>query len=509
MAAANNLQLQGGTYHVRLAIPEDVRKAFGGRKILSQSLKTGLRSEAMNRRLPILAQWKANIATAREQKIATREQWRPELADKSLSLDQSIDRHLLEALKNPPKGKGGNATEVMARVEQFERDKEAFFRDAQSLEDAGAEGLVERLRHHFEQDPTTMVDGVQSAAAITRDVMIQIAVNRYALTPTEVIEASGIVRTPASYKPKSPITKARLAVFRTFREARKVSAKNIDQQESKLLKLSTFLTHTGKPLDFDCVSAWLDTITATSKTKQQYLNAGNTFWKWAMKYDPRWREDYKGAITPFERHDLPQLKGKDRVDAQRLAFELDELPVLHEAAHKKGQYSLADLILLGVYTGARIEELCQLRIDHVIMVEGVQSFNIDDSKTAAGIRVVPVHPALATLVQRLMNNSKDGYLVPSDSKNKYGNRSDLLSKAFGRLKKSLGFGPLQVFHSIRKTAITQLVRASVTGTLIAELVGHETGTVTYDVYSQGASAVQKLEAISKLPILPLMGSIPS
>jgi integrase len=138
-------------------------------------------------------------------------------------------------------------------------------------------------------------------------------------------------------------------------------------------------------------------------------------------------------------------------------------------------------------------------------VEGVQSFNIDDSKTAAGIRVVPVHPALATLVQRLMNNSKDGYLVPSDSKNKYGNRSDLLSKAFGRLKKSLGFGPLQVFHSIRKTAITQLVRASVTGTLIAELVGHETGTVTYDVYSQGASAAQKLEAISKLPILPLMG----
>jgi len=56
-----------------------------------------------------------------------------------------------------------------------------------------------------------------------------------------------------------------------------------------------------------------------------------------------------------------------------------------------------------------------------------------------------------------------------------------------------------VFHSIRKTAITQLVRADVPGTLVAELVGHETGTVTFDVYSQGASAAQKFDAISKMP----------
>jgi integrase len=499
---ADNLELQGGVYHVRLSIPKDVQKEFGDRKILSQSLKTGLRSEAMTRRLPFLCQWKADIYAAREQKIAAREQWRPELAERSIILDRTIDFRLLEAVKNPPKGKGGTMVEIMARVEQLERDREAFLQEAQALEDAGAKGLVERLKNRFEQEPTTMLDSVQAGAAIGRDVMIQLADRRYSLTPTEINEATAIVHTPATYKPKSPITKARLAAFRTFRERMNVSAKNVDQQESKLSKLSAFLTETGKPLDFDCVTGWLDSLKTSSKTKQQYLNAGNTFWKWAMKYDARWREDNKGTITPFERHDLPQLKGKDKADAQRLAFELNELSKLHAAAHKKGVHVLADLILLGTYTGARIEELCQLRTEHIIVVEGVQSFNIDDSKTAAGIRVVPVHPALTTLVQRLITDTKDGYLVPSESKNKYGNRSDLLSKAFGRLKTSQGFGPLQVFHSIRKTAITRLVRASVTGTLIAELVGHETGTVTYDVYSQGASAAQKLEAISKLPILP-------
>lgn len=140
--------------------------------------------------------------------------------------------------------------------------------------------------------------------------------------------------------------------------------------------------------------------------------------------------------------------------------------------------------------------------EHVIDADGVQSFDITDSKTVAGIRVVPVHPALTTLVQRLIADSRDGYLVPSDSRNKYGNRSDLHSKAFGRLKKSLGFSDRHVFHSIRKTVITQLVRADVSGPLIAELVGHETGTVTFDTYSQGASAAQKLMAISKIPELP-------
>lgn len=258
----------------------------------------------------------------------------------------------------------------------------------------------------------------------------------------------------------------------------------------------------ANPLDFDMVAEWLDSLAVSAKTKAQYINAGTTFWKWAMKYDAQWRENFKGAPNPFENHDLPVLKGKAKADSQRLDFTLPELSRLHLAASTEGHHALADLILLGTYTGGRIEELCQLRAEHVIDADGVQSFDITDSKTVAGIRVVPVHPTLTTLVQRLIADSRDGYLVPSDSRNKYGNRSDLHSKAFGRLKKSLGFSDRHVFHSIRKTVITQLVRADVSGPLIAELVGHETGTVTFDTYSQGASAAQKLMAISKIPELP-------
>jgi integrase len=321
----------------------------------------------------------------------------------------------------------------------------------------------------------------------------------YTMTVDQQSEMTALLADPAIIKPKSAITKTTLAAFRTYRQSRGADAKNIAMQEMRLTSLSDFLIKHQRPLDFDSVSAWLDSLGLSTKTLNQYRLAGSVFWKWAMKHDSRWREHYKDKVSPFDDHDLPQARANARNDAERKDFTLAELSKLHAAALNDGHTALADLILLGTYTGARIEELCRLQIENVIIVDGVQSFDIVESKTKAGIRVVPVHPALTSVVTRLMDDSKDGYLVPTKGRNKYHIRSDALGKAFGRLKTTHGFGPQHVFHSIRKTVITQLVRADVVGTLIAELVGHETGTVTFDIYSQGASAKQKFDAISKIP----------
>ena len=107
-----------------------------------------------------------------------------------------------------------------------------------------------------------------------------------------------------------------------------------------------------------------------------------------MKHDSRWRVDYKDKANPFEEHDLPKVRGRDKVDAQRKDFTLDELSKLHSAAASAGLNALADLILLGTYTGARIEELCQLKKNNVIVVDDIPSFDITDSKTKAGIRLL-------------------------------------------------------------------------------------------------------------------------
>ncbi|MCF5666184.1 tyrosine-type recombinase/integrase [Pseudomonas marginalis] len=484
----NLIQKKGeSTWYVKLAVPADVQSKLGC-KVLIQSLKTGLRSEAMTRRLSVLAGWKSQIETARTGKPLP-----PDWQDSFAASLEAVDT-VTKWSKAAQVGVDiPLAVPVPSRSEMDE-----FMRANPQLVDA-MKGWVQKASQ-VPMGPFKLSDQIGEAF---KSAVAQRYETGYTPTPDQRDEIKAIAAGDGTRKHRSPITKQRIATFRQYREMRNVATKTIDQQQSKLEKLSAYLAIESKPLDFDTVSAWLDSLKLASKTLTQYLLAGNVFWKWAMRHDIRWREDFKGKANPFENHELPQTRGKERADRQRKDFQPKEIAELHDAALAADHTTLADLILLGAYTGARIEELCQLRAEHVIKPDGIESFDIVDSKTAAGIRVVPVHPALSSIVERLKKDSKDGYLIPSDSKNKYGIRSDALSKAFGRLKEAQGYGAQHVFHSIRKTVITQLYRSGVQGTLIAELVGHETGTVTFDVYSQGASSTQKLEAISKLSLPPV------
>jgi integrase len=491
--ADNLIQKKGeSTWYVRLAVPADVQNAMGGKKVLIQSLKTGLRSEAMDRRLAVLSNWKAQFKAARDKRSNRGDGWKERISEDAHDFSK-----IIRDLKTAVALGESKPTQLNIDPADLEEFRKFVFSDTESGRRRQAEADAAYAKQGVDKE-LALHDLAHKALLETFGELIAYA-NDFSTPETEEMQV--ILKDPAAYKVKSPITKHRIATFRQYREARNVATKTIDQQQSKLEKLSAYLAKEGKPLDFDTVSAWLDSLKLASKTLTQYLLAGNVFWKWAMKHDTRWREDFKDKANPFENHELPQTRGKERVDSQRKDFQPKEIAVLHAAALAADHTTLANLILLGAYTGARIEELCQLRVEHVIKPDGIESFDIVDSKTAAGIRVVPVHPALTRIVERLKNDSKDGYLIPSDSKNKYGIRSDALSKAFGRLKDAHGYGPQHVFHSIRKTVITQLHRAGVQGILIAELVGHETGIVTFDVYSQGASATQKLAAISKLPTL--------
>jgi integrase len=147
-----------------------------------------------------------------------------------------------------------------------------------------------------------------------------------------------------------------------------------------------------------------------------------------------------------------------------------------------------------MWTGARIEELCALPTvrasdDHL---------DIADAKTNAGWRQVPVHLKLKSTIVRLIDGSKDGFLLSGLTANKYGDRSNAIGKRFGRLKTSVGFGPKRVFHSIRRTVSTLLENAGVPENVSADILGHEKTTMTYGLYSGGTSIKLRRKAIEKL-----------
>ena len=173
---------------------------------------------------------------------------------------------------------------------------------------------------------------------------------------------------------------------------------------------------------------------------------------------------------------------------------------LIDAAKDSEDTVLLDLIMLGLYTGARIEELCQLRVEDVVVEDNCRALRITKSKTPAGTRLVPIHPSISDLVDKLVTTSKDDFLIFSKSKNQYDERSTGLSRRFGRLKSSLGYGPELVFHSLRKTVTTKLEQAGVPEGVAADIVGHEKQTITYGLYSGGTSMAQKMEAIAKTPL---------
>lgn len=155
---------------------------------------------------------------------------------------------------------------------------------------------------------------------------------------------------------------------------------------------------------------------------------------------------------------------------------------------------LEELIRLAAYTGCRIEELCSLKLEKVTG----DSFQIEDAKTEAGWRTIPIHPAIASLVVALKRNRTEGYLFEGLTFNKYGDRSNAIGKRFGRIKKKCGYGEDYVFHSFRKGVASQLENAGVPENITARLLGHEFYTMSYGVYSGGVSPEVLRDAIGNL-----------
>ena len=224
------------------------------------------------------------------------------------------------------------------------------------------------------------------------------------------------------------------------------------------------------------------------KTMQRILPALRGYWRYLQTIAAA-PEDGE----PFSKLQLP--RGGDP-GARRRAFEAKDVTRLWKEAIKRGDQELADVIDVGRYSGMRIEEIASLRIER----NGPDFFKIEDAKTPAGWREIPIHPRLKATVQRLAGDRKAGYLLAHLSVNKFGDRSNAVGKRFGRLKKELGYDRTLVFHSVRKLAATMLQNAGVIEATAAELLGHDKGAgpLSYGLYSAGASLAVKRAAIEKL-----------
>lgn len=288
--------------------------------------------------------------------------------------------------------------------------------------------------------------------------------------------------------------------FDDWKDQIKLSAKTKDQMVKDVaLLVAAFPTLEG--INKGAVRRWIDKLQAAGAgdaSARRILSFCRNYWGYLQRYEVVSKDS-----APFTGVMESAPKKKKGKKATNFAYSPADVVNLWEAArvrpmgaakNAKPDTQLADLIMLGAYTGARIESLCSLKIANIR--DG--AFWIEDDKTEAGTRSVPIHSAIAPLVERLKKESKDGYLLSGLTFNKYDDRSNAIGKRFGRLKAAQGFGPTHTFHSFRSTVATLLENAGVLENVAADILGHEKGTMSYGLYSGGASLETKREALERI-----------
>lgn len=288
--------------------------------------------------------------------------------------------------------------------------------------------------------------------------------------------------------------------WRQTQECKNLKKKTLDQQERDIQALCSTYPFQGSFLA-EKVEKWIEVYAQeqelTPSTVIRLVGSCKSFFHYLQDTKVLQRTDTNPFIVPKQ---FRKTKSRHGPTANRIqswqAFKPAEIVRLYECAQSRNDLALASLILIASYTGARIEEICSLRCDQVNLSE--YFFDIQDAKTDAGVRCVPIHTKIRPLISKLLAASKDGYLLPGLTSNKYGDRSNAVGKRFGRLKSSEGFGDLLVFHSIRKTFTTQLENLCIQENLAADIVGHEKPRITYGLYSGGASLEVKADAIEKV-----------
>jgi len=272
-----------------------------------------------------------------------------------------------------------------------------------------------------------------------------------------------------------------------------VEQKTKDMAKTAIKRVADTFT-TLEMISVPLIYQMIDADTNGKATKEK--NYG--FVRQYFKYLKRMQAIPQDKPNPFENLDIKQVQKSSTGVKKRIAFKAAEVKQLMKTADNKGDNQLVQLMQMAAYTGARIEELCSLKVSDVIKVDGINCLNITDAKTLAGNREVPIHPSISRLIKNLIKESKDGYLLTGLTFNKYQQRSNAIGKRFGYLKKKAGFDKQHVFHCFRNTVATQLENAGIPEGVAADIVGHEKKTLTYGLYSGGTSTKIKNEAVKKI-----------
>ncbi|HEL3814881.1 TPA: tyrosine-type recombinase/integrase [Stenotrophomonas maltophilia] len=217
-------------------------------------------------------------------------------------------------------------------------------------------------------------------------------------------------------------------------------------------------------------------------TRRRKLSALAAFWEWMSSrcYLPKGTNPWKGF----------RIRAEDSSNTpKKRPYTMQELVQLFSG--EPGYPALREVMVLGLYTGARIDEICSIKRGDVRVEDGFVYIHICKSKTAAGTRTLAIwHPIAKGLLMRRLKQkeAKAAQLFPELKGGGYDNKlSWRVGQAFRYHRNGRGLTEATDFHSLRRTFITRLENLGVDQVRIARYVGHSLPTLAFQLYSGGAT----------------------
>lgn len=263
------------------------------------------------------------------------------------------------------------------------------------------------------------------------------------------------------------------------------------------------------------------TAGSAPKTKNMCITTGGTFFNWCKS-----RYDHAPIITT----DKLKIKRQAPEREERGAFTLNELKaiLMSAATFKAKEPHKFWITAVLIFTGMRVEELCQLNLHTDIKLDPESKYfyfeihgrGQNNVKTLAGWRPVPLHPALITagLLEYVTSMKSAGAerlfpqwharIDPTHGGTTYGHAAvkwGALELAKLRNAGAVTTPKATYFHSMRHGFVNHLKQAGVDEGIRAGLVGHEVGGINQNRYGKGYNI--KLLGDTLVEKLPFYGGL--
>ena len=263
-------------------------------------------------------------------------------------------------------------------------------------------------------------------------------------------------------------------------------------------------------------------------TANSLLSCLRKYWDWTIDRGKLDGVNHWRAVKTFS-------KRQTKSDRQR-AFRDEELKALfspQEGTAEKLRQELLPLMSLALASGARLGELCGLRVRDVMTGEALKHkchdldisfadcpngaffFRVteDQGKTLSAERLTPVHSAVARVVAKLIDGkSADDFLFPDDRVKRKGTTerpySFSLTQKFERYRMACKVHDREgdrarsrvTFHSFRHCFIDARTKALTDGAtgfnhyVLADVVGHSKGDMPLAMTAENYSASAPIKA---------------